>query len=53
MPDKIIVALGTNQYGSETMTDVEEYYLNNLYPNCLGAETYGRNLVEVIRRLGW
>ncbi len=25
-PDKIIVALGTNQYGSETMTDVEEYY---------------------------
>ena len=25
-PDKIIVALGTNQYGAETMTDVEEYY---------------------------
>ena len=25
-PDKLIVALGTNQYGSETMTDVEEYY---------------------------
>ena len=25
-PDRIIVALGTNQYGSETMTDVEEYY---------------------------
>ena len=25
-PDKIIVALGTNQYFSETMKDVEEYY---------------------------
>ena len=116
-PDKIIVALGTNQYGSETMTDVEEYYetltgiygneipilcispiwrgdqpegyekfvsfcenvkkiagsyknvtvvdgftlvphlkeyyLDNLHPNCLGTENYGRNLVEIIRKLGW
>jgi len=25
-PDKIIVALGTNQYGTETMTDIEQYY---------------------------
>lgn len=25
-PDKIIVALGTNQFGTETMTDIEEYY---------------------------
>ncbi|MBR3508962.1 MAG: SGNH/GDSL hydrolase family protein [Lachnospiraceae bacterium] len=114
-PDKLIVALGTNQYGDETMTAVEEYYetltgiygneipilcispiwrgdqpegyekfvdfcknikkiagsyknvtvvdgftlvphlkeyyLDNLHPNCLGAEVYGRNLVEVIRRL--
>ena len=112
-PDKIIVALGTNQYGSETMVDVEEYYetligiygdqipilcispiwrgdhpeefdkfasfcenikkiagsyrnvmvvdgfklvphlkeyyLDNLHPNCLGTETYGRNLVEAMR----
>ena len=116
-PDKIIVALGTNQYGSETMKDVEEYYeslmkvygneipvlcisplwrgdkpedsaiferfcnnikkiagsyknvkvidgfklvphlseyyLDNLHPNCLGTETYGRNLVEEIRRIGF
>ena len=116
-PDKIIVALGTNQYGSETMTDVEEYYetltgiygneipilcispiwrgdqpegyekfvsfcenvkkiagsyknvtvvdgftlvphlkeyyLDNLHPNCLGTENYGRNLVEVIRKIGF
>ena len=116
-PDKIIVALGTNQYGSETMKDVEEYYeslmkvygneipvlcisplwrgdkpedsaiferfcnnikkiagsyknvkvidgfklvphlseyyLDNLHPNCLGTETYGRNLVEEIRSIGF
>ena len=116
-PDKIIVALGTNQYGSETMTDVEEYYetligiygseipilcisplwrgdnmegipkltdfcenikriagsyrnvtvvdgfrlvphlseyfLDNLHPNCLGTETFGRNLVEEIRKTGF
>ena len=116
-PDKIIVALGTNQFGCETMRDVEEYYetlisiygteipilcvtplwrgdvpdgfptlarfcenvkaiagrypnvkivdgfklvphlpeyfLDNLHPNQLGAETYGRNLVEEIRRIGF
>lgn len=116
-PDKIIVALGTNQYRSETMTAVEEYYetlmgiygneipvlcispvwrgdnpeesdmflrfcenikkiagsyknvtvtdglkliphlseyyLDGLHPNCLGTETYGRNLVEEIRSTGF
>ena len=116
-PDKIIVALGTNQFGCETMRDVEEYYetlisiygteipilcvtplwrgdvpdgfptlarfcenvkaiagryanvkiidgfklvphlpeyfLDNLHPNQLGTETYGRNLVEEIRRIGF
>lgn len=116
-PDKIIVALGTNQFGCETMKDVEEYYetligiygeeipvlcisplwrgdvpdglptltrfcanvrdiasrypnvkiidgfslvphlpeyfLDNLHPNALGTETYGRNLVEEIRRIGF
>lgn len=25
-PDKIIVALGTNQYGTESMADIEKYY---------------------------
>lgn len=32
-PDKIIVALGTNQYGTESMSDIEEYYekLTGLY----------------------
>ena len=116
-PDKLIVALGTNQFGCETMKDVEEYYetligiygnqipilcisplwrgdlpeqipvlvrfcenvktiagrypnvkvvdgfklvphlpeyfLDNLHPNALGAETYGRNLVEAIRSTGF
>ncbi len=114
-PEKIIVSLGTNQYGTETMTDIEEYYetligiygteipilcitpiwrgdnmegvptlikfceklveickryknikivdgfslvphlseyyLDNLHPNCLGAEIYGRNLVRAIETL--
>jgi len=116
-PDKIIVALGTNQYGTETMTEIEEYYetligiyggkipvlcitplwrgdnedgiatlirfcnnikeivsrypnikvvdgfkmvphlpeyfLDNLHPNALGAECYGRNLVNEIRKLNF
>ena len=114
-PDKIIVALGTNQYGEENMSAVEEYYetligiygteipilcispiwrgdhpdelhvffrfcsnvreiagrypnikiidgstlvphleeyyLDNLHPNCLGTETYAANLVKEIRRI--
>lgn len=34
-PDKIIVAMGTNQYGTPTMKDVEEYYetLMSIYGN--------------------
>ena len=116
-PDKIIVALGTNQFGCESMKDVEayyetltgiygnripilcitplwrgdvpdgllvltrfcrnvaeiagrysnvkvidgfrlvphlpEYFLDNLHPNALGAEEYGRNLAEEIRRIGF
>ncbi len=34
-PDKIIVALGTNQFSSENMNDVEEYYedLMSIYGN--------------------
>lgn len=115
-PDKIIVSLGTNQYGTETMKDIEEYYvalhelygdtpvlcitpiwrgdnlegiptlekfrgkvadicakypnitvvdgyrlvphlseyfLDNLHPNVVGCEWYGRNLVEEIRRTGF
>ena len=116
-PDKIIVALGTNQYGDGDMSVVEEYYetltgiygkeipilcitplwrgdsvdglpvltdfcekvkkiaekyenvkvvegmklvphfseyfLDNLRPNCLGCEIYGRNLVDEIKRIGF
>ena len=114
-PDKIIVSLGTNQFGTESMQGIEEYYellmkiygndipvlaitplwrgdvpdgeptlikfcnrlkdicsryknikivdgfklvphlpeyyLDNLHPNVIGAEVYGRNLVEEIRRI--
>ena len=32
---------------------LSEYYLDGLHPNCLGTENYGRNLVEVIRTIGW
>lgn len=115
-PDKIIISLGTNQYGTETMDGIEEYYerlheifgdtpvlcitpiwrgdnmegvptlakfckatkeicekypnitvvegfklvphlseyfLDNLHPNCLGCEVYGRNLVLAIQKLGF
>lgn len=115
-PDKIIVALGTNQYGTESMKDIEEYYevltslykdipilcitplwrgdneegiptlisfcdklksivkeykqitlvdgftlvphlseyfLDNLHPNQLGTEVYGRNLVRAIEEAGF
>lgn len=117
-PDKIIISLGTNQYGTESMKDVEEYYerlsevygdrpvlcitpiwrgdwdspegeqvlakfcqkikdicakysnitvvegfklvphmseyfLDNLHPNALGSEIYGRNLVLAIKEAGF
>lgn len=115
-PDKIIVSLGTNQYGTENMKDIEEYYeklmeiygntpiltiipiwrgdspegvptlvkfcqktkeickkysnitivdgftliphlseyfLDNLHPNELGCEIYGRNLVLAIQEAGF
>lgn len=115
-PDKIIISMGTNQYGTESMKDIEEYYerlaeiygdrpvlcitpiwrgdspdgeptlirfcqklkgicskypnitvvdgfglvphlpeyfLDNLHPNALGSEIYGRNLVLAIRETGF
>lgn len=39
--------------GFEMVPHLEEYYLDNLHPNCLGAEVYGRNLVEKIRQIGF
>ncbi len=115
-PDKIIISMGTNQYGTESMKDIEEYYerlsevygdrpvlcitpiwrgdspdgvevlakfcqktkdicekysnitvvegfklvphlseyfLDNLHPNSLGCEIYGRNLVLAIQEAGF
>lgn len=116
-PDKIVVSLGTNQYGTENMTDIEEYYerlmeiygneipvlcisplwrgdspegiptlvsfcgkvkeiagrypnvtiidgftlvphlseyfLDDLHPNVIGAEMYGRNLVLAMQKCGF
>ena len=116
-PEKIIVALGTNQFGDGTMRDVEEFYerleqiygdeipvmcitplwrgdvenglpalksfcegikrvagryanvwiadgfllvphlseyfLDDLHPNCLGAEIYGRNIADIIKTTGF
>ena len=115
-PDKIIISMGTNQFGCETMEAVEEYYerlkevygdtpvlcitpiwrgdvpdglptlerfcrnlkaivekyenitvvdgftlvphlseyfLDNLHPDCLGSEVYGRNLVLAIEKAGF
>ena len=115
-PDKIIIAMGTNQYGSETMEAVEEYYcslkevygdtpvlcvspiwrgdhpenydvfvrfcenvksiaskydnvtvvdgftlvphlseyyLDNLHPNVIGMEAYGRNLADTVKKAGF
>jgi len=116
VPDKIIISMGTNQYGTESMKDIEEYYerlaevygdrsvlcitpiwrgdspegvkvltkfchklmeicgkysnitvvegfrlvphvseyfLDDLHPNALGSEIYGRNLVLAIREAGF
>jgi len=30
-----------------------EYFLDNLHPNCLGCEVYGRNLADAIRAIGF
>ena len=39
--------------GFKMVPHLEEYYLDNLHPNGLGTEVYGRNLVEEIRQLGF
>jgi len=115
-PEKIIISMGTNQFGTESMEGIEEYYvrlkelygdtpvlciipiwrgdvpdglptlnrfcnnlkaivekyenitvvegfklvphlpeyfLDNLHPNCLGSEVYGRNLVLAIQKTGF
>ena len=37
--------------GFKMVPHLPEYYLDNLHPNCLGAEIYARNLVKEIERL--
>lgn len=39
--------------GLTMVPHLSEYYLDNLHPNPLGAEIYGRNLVEIIRKIGF
>lgn len=39
--------------GFTLVPHLSEYYLDNLHPNLLGAEVYGRNLAEFIRRTEW
>lgn len=39
--------------GFELMPRISEYYLDNLHPNQLGCELYGRNLTEAVRKTGW
>ena len=39
--------------GFTLVPHLPEYFLDNLHPNGLGAETYGRNLVEAIRKIGF
>ena len=39
--------------GFTLVPHLPEYYLDNLHPNGLGMELYGRNLTEVIKRTGF
>ena len=39
--------------GLTLVPHLSEYFLDDLHPNALGGEVYGRNLVEEIRRLGF
>ena len=39
--------------GWELIPHLPEYFLDNLHPNQLGCEVYGRNLVEAIRKSGF
>lgn len=39
--------------GFTLVPHLPEYFLDNLHPNCLGMELYGRNLVDFIRKAGF
>ena len=38
--------------GFKMLPHLPEYYLDNLHPNALGIEVYGRNLVLEIEKTG-
>ncbi len=39
--------------GFTLVPHLPEYFLDNLHPNSLGGEVYGRNLVEAIKKIGF
>lgn len=39
--------------GLTLIPHLNDYFLDNVHPNALGCEVYGRNLVEVIRKIGF
>ncbi len=39
--------------GFSLVPHLPEYFLDNLHPNSLGGEVFGRNLVEAIRKIGF
>ena len=39
--------------GFELVPHLPEYFIDNLHPNCLGSEMYGRNLVLKIQESGF
>ena len=39
--------------GLDLVPHLEEYFLDNLHPNCLGTETYAANLVKLMKKIGF
>ena len=39
--------------GFKLVPHTAEYFIDNLHPNCLGSEIYGRNLVLAIEKAGF
>ena len=39
--------------GFQLVPHLPVYFLDNLHPNCLGCEVYGRNLVLEIQKTGF
>ena len=39
--------------GFSLVPHLSEYFLDDLHPNCLGTEAYGRNLADIIKETGF